>query len=354
MRFKTIFLIVCLFSSIISSLVVFNMTNVNVALYGVGEIGALIAKATYMRGLSIVGAIDIDPKKIGKDLGEIIGLKEKIGVTITNNVDNLKNVDIVLHATGTYLDKIYNQLETCIKLNCDVISTCETLAYPYYRYPELAKRIDQLAKEHNVTVIGTGVNPGFILDTLVAVLTSPSWNVEHVRAVRSLNAAYRRSNFQKKIGVGMTPEEAKKKLSSGEITGHVGYAESVLLISKFLNLGVSSVEEKQIPIVARKNIKIGNINIEKGYVLGLRGYGIGYQNDKEIIRVELKAYIGAKDYEEITIKGTPEIKWRSNGTQGDIATVGMIVNMIPRVLEAKPGLLTMADLEIPRYFSKLQ
>lgn len=329
------------------------MNDIKIALYGVGEVGALIAKATYMRGLNIVGAVDIDPKKIGKDLGEVIGLKEKIGVTITNNADNLKNADVVLHATGTYLDKIYNQLETCIKLNCDVISTCETLSYPYYRYPELAKKIDQLAKEHNVTIIGTGVNPGFILDTLVAVMTSPSWNVEYIRAVRSLNAAYRRSNFQKKIGVGMKPEDAKKKLASGEITGHVGYAESVFLISKFLNLGINKVKEKQIPIVAKENINVGNVNVEKGYVLGLRGYGIGYQNDKEIIRVELKAYIGAKDYEEITIKGTPEIRWRSNGTQGDIATVGMIVNMIPRVLEARPGLITMADLEIPRYFSKL-
>ncbi|MEM3832994.1 MAG: dihydrodipicolinate reductase [Thermoprotei archaeon] len=328
--------------------------NINIALYGVGEIGALIAKTAHMRGLNIVGAIDIDPKKIGKDLSEVIGLKEKMGVTITDNTNNLKNVDIVLHSTGTYLDRIYNQLETCIKLNCDVISTCETLSYPYYRYSELAKQIDQLAKKHGVTVIGTGVNPGFILDTLVAILTSPSWNVEYIRAIRSLNAAYRRSNFQKKIGVGMTPEEAKKKINSGEITGHVGYAESVLLISKFLNLEVNKVEENQMPVIAKKNVKVGDVNIEKGYVLGLKGYGIGYQNDKEIIRVELRAYIGAKDYEDITIKGTPEIRWRSNGTQGDIATAGMIVNMIPRVLETRPGLLTMADLEIPRYFSKIQ
>jgi 4-hydroxy-tetrahydrodipicolinate reductase len=329
------------------------MTNINVALYGVGEIGILIAKVAHLRGLNIVGAVDIDPKKVGKDLGEIIGLKEKLGVIITDNPNNLRNVDVILHATGTYLDKIYNQIETCIKLNCDVISTCETLSYPYYRYPDLAKKIDQLAKEHGVTVIGTGVNPGFVLDTLVSVFTSVSWNIESITAIRSLNAAYRRTNFQKKIGVGLTPEEAQKKLTAGEITGHVGYAESVFLISKFLNLEINKVEEKQIPVVAKKNVTINNVTVEKGRVLGLKGYGIGYYNDKELIRIELRAYIGARDYEEVMIKGTPEIRWKSNGTQGDLATVGMIVNMIPRVIESKPGLITMADVGIPRYYARL-
>jgi len=328
------------------------MDNVRVVIYGVGAIGTNIAKFVLgKKGIEIVGAIDVSPEKVGKDLGEILGLEEKLGVVVSSNVSSVfseSKPDVTLHATGSYLDKVYPQIAQAVKAGSSVISTCETLAYPYYRYPELSEKLDKLAREHGVTVLGSGVNPGFICDTLVATLTGVCETVEKIRAVRSLDAAKRRYPFQKKIGLGLSPEEFKRKLDVGEITAHVGYAESIMLVAKALGWRIDKVEEIQEPVIAEKDLETQYFKVKPGEVAGVRGFGIGYMDGREVIRVELVAAVGAEDYEEIIIEGNPNLHWRNSlGIPGDIATVAMIVNMVPRVLKARPGLLTMIDLPPP-------
>ena len=328
------------------------MDNVRVVIYGVGAIGTNIAKFVLgKKGIEIVGAIDVSPEKVGKDLGEILGLEEKLGVVVSSNVSSVfseSKPDVTLHATGSYLDKVYPQIAQAVKAGSSVISTCETLAYPYYRYPELSEKLDKLAREHGVTVLGSGVNPGFICDTLVATLTGVCETVEEIRAVRSLDAAKRRYPFQKKIGLGLSPEEFKRKLDVGEITAHVGYAESIMLVAKALGWRIDKVEEIQEPVIAEKDLETQYFKVKPGEVAGVRGFGIGYMDGREVIRVELVAAVGAEDYEEIIIEGNPNLHWRNSlGIPGDIATVAMIVNMVPRVLKARPGLLTMIDLPPP-------
>ena len=186
---------------------------VRVAIYGVGSIGQAIVRALVKRkGYEIVSAIDIDPSKVGKDVGEVSGI-EPIGVTISSDVDELyvSAPDVVVHATASYLDKVYDQIVHAILARAHVVSTCETLSYPWYRYPVLARRLNRLAQTMSVAIIGTGINPGFLLDTLVAVLTTPLQEFKSVKAIRSLDASKRRIPFQKKIGVGMDPKELKKE-----------------------------------------------------------------------------------------------------------------------------------------------
>lgn len=328
------------------------MDNVRVAIYGVGAIGIGIARFVLgKKGIEIVSAIDISPKKIGKDLGEILGLEEKLGVVVSSDAPEAlskSKPDVTLHATGSFLDKVYPQIVEIVEAGSNVISTCETLAYPYYRYPELSEKLDKLAKEHGVTVLGSGVNPGFIYDTLVATLTGVCETVEKIRVVRSLDAAKRRYPFQKKIGLGLNPEEFKRKLDAGEITAHVGYAESIMLVATALGWKIDKIEEIQEPVIAEKDLETQYFKIKPGEVAGVRGFGIGYMNGKEVMRAELIAAIGVNDYEEIVIEGNPKLHWRnSTGIPGDLATVAMIVNMIPRVLKAQPGLATMVDLPPP-------
>jgi len=328
------------------------MDNVRVAIYGVGAIGTNIAKFVLRkRGIEIVAAVDISPEKVGKDLGEILGLEEKLGVVVSSDASEVlskSKPDVTLHATGSFLDKVYPQIVEIVEAGSNVISTCETLAYPYYRYPELSEKLDKLAKERGVTVLGSGVNPGFICDTLVATLTGVCETVEEIRAVRSLDAAKRRYPFQKKIGLGLSPEEFKRKLDVGEITAHVGYAESIMLVAKALGWRIDKVEEIQEPVIAEKDLETQYFKVKPGEVAGVRGFGIGYMDGREVIRVELVAAVGAEDYEEIIIEGNPNLHWRNSlGIPGDIATVAMIVNMVPRVLKARPGLLTMIDLPPP-------
>ncbi len=317
-----------------------------VGIYGFGSIGRLIARVAIDRGHKVVSAVDINEEIVGKDIGELLG-RGTMGVKVSNDPNVLSSADIVLHATGSYLDKVFDQIATVIDLGKSVVSTCETLSYPYYRYPALARRLDEKARSAGVYVIGTGVNPGFLLDALVASLSAPFNIIRGLRAIRSIDAAKRRKPFQIKIGVGMDPEEFKKELKEGKKTAHVGYAESVLLIADVGGLTLSRVEEGQEPVVAESDVESHGVKVSKGKVLGVRGYGSGYIGDREIIRVEFHAYVGGPEYEEIKVEGTEaSITWKSTGTPGDLATASLIVSVAEK-LETKPykfGLLTMADL----------
>lgn len=329
--------------------------SIQVAIYGLGSIGSLIAKHIITKsGIKLVGGVDISPDKVGKDLGEVIGLGRNLDVLVTHDDDAmrvLREADVVLHSTATYLDRIYPQIVKCIKAGADVISTSETLAYPWYRYSNLAFLIDEVAKKQNVTVLGTGVNPGFIFDTLPAFLTSVCINVNKIHIVRSINASKRRYSFQKKYGLTMTPQEFQEKISKGEITAHVGYAESIMLIACMFGLKIDKVVEGQEPIIADKYMETQYFKIQPGQVCGIRGYGIGYINDNEFVKLELLAATGREDYDEVVIDGEPPLKWRNEyGTAGDIATAAMVINMIPRILRASPGLLMMKDIVIPSVY----
>jgi len=321
--------------------------DLKAVIYGLGPIGQLIAKTALDKGFEIVGAIDIDPQKVGKDLGELLKLGKTLGVKIERDADKVlqeTKPDVVLHATATWLDKVYPQILRAIKAEADVVSTCETLAYPWYRYPELAELLDNYAKIHNVTVLGSGINPGFIFDAVPAFLTVTSAKLRRIKVVRALDAAKRRYSFQKKIGLGMTPEEFKKKLEEGEITAHVGYAESVLLIADMLGIKLDEVKEGQEPVIAEKDYETEYFKIKPGHVKGIIGYGIGYKGGEEIIKLDLRCIVGYEGYEEIVIEGEPTLTWRATEIPGDLATAAIIVNLAPKVIEARPGLITIKDL----------
>ncbi|MEZ0289684.1 MAG: hypothetical protein ABWJ42_01155, partial [Sulfolobales archaeon] len=326
--------------------------KIRVVLYGLGPIGVLIARSLLKRDFyEIVGGVEIDPGKIGRDVGEVIGV-EKIGAPVVRDleaVDFLKRVkaDVVVQSTGTYLDKIYPQIVKAVVAGSNVISTSETLVYPWYRYPELALMLDSLAKRYSVRILGTGVNPGFIFDTLPAVLSSVHAEINRISVVRSLDAGKRRYSFQKKYGLSLSPEEFMEGLKRGEYTAHVGYAESILLLGEMLGVKISRVEEGQEPVVADRYMETQYFKISPGRVAGVHGWGRGYVKDQLFITLDLYASVGREEYDEVYIEGEPSLRWRSSGVQGDIATAAMIVNMIPRMLKAQPGLITMKDLLTP-------
>ncbi|MEM1675549.1 MAG: dihydrodipicolinate reductase [Desulfurococcaceae archaeon] len=325
----------------------------DIGIYGFGSIGRLLAKYAIERGYNIVGVYDIDKSIIGKDIGELIGLSGKYGVEVSSDPLDLVNSDVVYHATSSYLDTVYPQLIELIDMGVDVISTCETLAYPYYRYPVLARKLDEYARLQGVSILGTGVNPGFVLDTLVITLSAVLTSIKRIVAIRSLDAGKRRASFRKKIGVGDRYENVREKLEKGVLTGHVGYAESIYLISEALGIELTNVIEKQEPVIADDKVSSHGIVIDKGFVKGIIGYGLGYVGDREVIRIELHAYVGAEDYEEIIVEGDYSIKWRSTGIPGDQGTVAVLLNLGERIGMYGPGLLLMTDLLPYRLFAKI-
>lgn len=330
------------------------MKNIRVALYGVGAVGALIAKHLLEKqGIDIVAAIDIDPQKLNKDLGEVLQLGKETGITITDNVEETleeTRPDIVVHATSSYLRQTFSQIGALVKLNVNVVSTCEELSYPYISEPKLAKELDALAKKHNVTVLGTGINPGFLMDTLVITLTAPCTRIDRIEATRIMNAATRRVPFQKKIGAGLTIEEFNTKIKNKQITGHVGLEQSIAMIAEALawKLDRITVEPAE-PIIAKKSVASNDVQVPAGRVAGLKQTSRATVNNKEAITLHFEAYIGAEqEYDAIIVHGVPNISQKIQPcVHGDAGTVAMIANAIPRVINAPAGLQTMKDLPVP-------
>lgn len=324
------------------------MDTVRFVSYGFGPIGSLIAKTALKKtGFEIVGAIDISKDLVGKDVGEVMGIG-KLGVKIESDAEDVlkrSRPDVVFHATKSYLDAVYDQIVLSISMGSNLISTCETLVYPYYRYPEIASRLDRISKEKGVRVIGLGINPGFLMDVLPALLTAPCESIRRIEVTRVVDAGKRRRSFQAKIGLGLSKEAFDEKLSSGEITCHVGFSESILLMASMLNVKLDRVVERTEPILARDPIRSSNIFIDKGYVIGIIGYGLGYIGRDELIRLCMIAALGENDYDEIKIYGEPSISWRcTTGVPGDIATASIVINSVPNVLNARAGLLTVRDI----------
>ncbi|MEM2929684.1 MAG: dihydrodipicolinate reductase [Thermoproteota archaeon] len=333
---------------------------VRVAVYGLGPIGTLIArKALEKKSLELVAAFEIDPSKIGRDVGELIGIGERIGVIVSRESEatgvlRRNGADVVLHATSSYLDKIYPQIIKCVEAGTDLISTSETLVNPWYRYPQLSLEIDRMARENNVSIIGAGVNPGFVFDVLPILMTLVCTRIDCLKATRSLDAGKRRLSFQKKYGLALSVEEFTSRMESGEITAHIGYGESLSLIASALGVNLTRIVEKQEPIVSMKRVRTQYFEIMPGRVSGVHGYGIGYFGEKEFVRVELLAEAGREEFEEVIIEGEPSVKWRSTGIAGDTATAAVVVNLIPKILEARSGLLRITDIPLPSAFLDLK
>jgi len=331
-----------------------KMPKVRAVLYGIGAVGGLIARELLNRkGIEIVGAIDVGDEKVGKDLGDVIGLGKQLGITISNDVDSVlsqSDADIVVQATSSFLRDVYPQIVRIVRKGVSLISTCEELSYPYTADLKVAEEIDELAKQHKVTVLGTGINPGFLMDTLPIVLTGVCQKVNRIEVKRIMNAATRRVPFHKKIGVGLTVEEFNEKTGRGLITGHVGLEQSIAMIADALGWKLEDVQVNAVePIIAKKQLSSEAVKVGPGHVAGLRQTAIGIKDGAPIIVLDFEAYIGAdEEYDSIMVDGTPEINEKiSPCVHGDMGTVAMIVNSIPKVLNAPPGLLTMKDLPIP-------
>lgn len=331
------------------------MDNVKVVSYGIGVIGQKLATHLIEKeGVEIVGAVDINPKLVGKDLGEILGTK-KLGVKISNNADTVlekTKPDIVTHTTMSYLRQTFDQFEQILSHGVPIVSTCEELSYPYATEEgsEYAKKIDKIAKKNKVAILGTGVNPGFVMDTLPITLTAVCQKVEEIYIARQMDAATRRIPFQTKIGAGLTVEEFKKKIANHEITGHVGLEQSMQMIAVSLGWKLDKIEvDSPQPMVLKKDVASEAIKVPKGYNAGSVQYAYGIMNGKKVITMDFKAYIGApEEFDAVTIKGVPPINQKiSPCTHGDYATIAMTANMIPHVINSKPGLKTMIDLPVP-------
>ena len=329
--------------------------SIKVMHVGLGPIGAgVVRQVAGRKGLTIVGAVDIDPAKAGRDLGDVCEVGRKLRVKVTNDIAKTIRAtrpDVAVLCTSSSLKRVVPEFEAVLRHKVPIVSTTEELAYPVKANAAPARKIDALAKRARVAVLGTGVNPGFVMDALPIALTSVCERVEKIHIDRVQDARIRRLPFQKKIGAGLTVEEFTAKVHDASVR-HVGLAESITMIADALGWKLDKVTDEIAPKIADADVSSKFLTVEKGRVCGLIQDGVGYRKGEPVITLHMEAYLGApQSYDGVRITGSPNLDMKiAGGVHGDIATASMVVNSIPKILRAAPGLRTMRDVMLPSYF----
>lgn len=322
---------------------------INFVQVGLGPMGRRIAKAALERGFRMVGAVDPAAELAGKDAGAVCGLAP-LGVKVSPDLKSVRKAgkaDAAILTTVSDIKRIESQIAALAGAGLNVVSTCEELVYPWKTDPATAKRIDGLCKRKGVACLSAGVNPGFLMDYLPILLSGVCQRTEQVIVRRFQDASSRRIPFQQKIGAGLTRRQFAAKKATGTLR-HVGLTESMHMLADGFGWDVDRTTETLRPIIAERKITGGYAPIEKGMASGVEQIGKAWVGKKLVIRLEFRAAIGEPESkDEVEITGLPSFRSTiPGGINGDVATTAAVLNALPRLLKAGPGLKTMLDLPL--------
>lgn len=322
-----------------------------VAIMGLGILGREIARAALASPeLAVVAAVDSASTLVGKTLSELVpGAPKSLRIEgdAARVLANLRG-GVLLHAIGSRFEAIYPQLEAAARCGIHVVSTCEELAFPWLHYEDKADALDHLAKSRGACILGAGVNPGFVLDRLVATAGAACGQVRSVHAVRVVDASLRREALQRRIGMGLSEDEFARRADAGEL-GHVGLEESAALCALGLGLDCDEFEEDVEALIAEEDSG-GAVPVEKGQVAGIYQRARGFLEGRQVVDLELTIAAGVEEsYDLIELDAEPKVRLKvEGGYPGEVATAWSVVNAAPRMLAAEPGLLTVLELPAGR------
>ena len=328
--------------------------KIKVAQFGLGMIGVESIKLALQKPwIEVVGAVDIDPAKTGRPLADLVGVDGLEDAVVFDSFARLLDEvrpDVVLHTAGSKVDSTFDQIEPMVRAGVSVVSTCEELLFPALRSPERSKEMDELCRTFGAGVVGTGVNPGFVMDVLPVTLTGVSRSVNRIEVHRVVNASTRRRALQQKIGSGMDPQAFRDLFKAGK-AGHAGFRESAALICHAMGWPTEKIEETCEPMIAEHDIQTQFFSVAKGLTCGLHQIVKAYAGARTPLVMDLKMYLDAKNpHDRVIVEGEPAYDCLlQGGVAGDGATVAALVNAVPRVLKAGPGLHLMTDLAVPSF-----
>ncbi|MFQ6097821.1 MAG: dihydrodipicolinate reductase [Armatimonadota bacterium] len=327
---------------------------IRVVLCGLGPIGIQSGKlAACKDGIEVVGAVEIRQDLVGRPLSDVLSDAAVAG-QITDDLGGCLSAaapDVVLHTTSSHVPDVRDQLRTIVSAGVNVVSSTEELLYPHLHNSNISGELDALARQHDATIIGTGVNPGFVMDLLPVVLSGVCQKVERVEVTRVVDAAKRRAPLQEKVGAGISPEEFERRAQAGRI-GHVGLVESMAFVASAFGWEIDRFEDELEPVIADRVTESDHFRVQPGEVAGIRETGRAYMGEYECISLRLEMYLGAPHPRDaVRIFGAPPINLQiAGGIHGDLATCAALVNAIPGALAAPPGLLTLRDVAPARAF----
>jgi len=324
--------------------------SLDVAHVGLGPLGLEIVRAAHERGAARVAiAIDSAPALVGRDLSELVaGLPPGVRVRPSPlAISDWTGVRLALVTTSSDLELCMDTFRELLTRGVSVVSTCEELAWPWLRHPVLAQELHELCVRHRVRIVGTGVNPGYLMDALPVALTHACHRVRHVRVERVQDAARRRLPFQRKVGVGLSPEEFEARASAGSLR-HVGLGESLHLLAYHAGLTLERWEESLEPVLAERETPSGLGPVPAGHARGVLQVARGFTGGKAVIELVFRAGAGEpRSYDRVQVDGDPPLDVTfEGGVHGDVATAAIVLNTLRPLLAAEPGLHTMASLPL--------
>lgn len=335
--------------------------HVKVIIWGFGAMGGGIAEVLLRKkGVDIVGICDIHPDRVGRSMFDILGVGrgERKDIVIGSDITKIVtrgSADVVILATDSFTRKAFDKIKFIVEQGINVISTAEEMAYPKAKEPELAAEIDRLARANGVSVLGTGINPGLMMDLLVILMTGACTDVEHIKAERVNSLSPFGPAVMEEQGVGLTKEAFEAQARTGHLAGHVGFNESVNMICDAIGWKLDRpVEQTMAPIVSNVLRKTKYAEVQPGNVAGCTMLGFGHVGGKLAVEMVHPQQIepeleGTDTGDYVVIKGTPNVNLCNKPeVPGGIGTIAMCINMIPQVINARPGLWTMIDLPVPR------
>lgn len=322
-----------------------------VALVGLGPIGIEVGKALLGRKtIELLGAADPAPAIAGKNLSDLIGpsapkmtVDSSAKALYARSARGREKRDVTVLCTGSRLESVLPQIEDAVEAGLHIVSTCEELAYPELKNQALARRIDQEARQHGVGVLGTGVNPGLVMDRLALAAAAACVRVDRIKVTRRVDAAKRRGPLRAKVGAGLTREQFLKGVAEKKL-GHVGLSESAAIIAQGLGFPIDKITETIEPVLAKADTQ----DVPAGRVLGLHQIALVQAGGEAKVELDLTMAVGISEPSDaIAIEGDPPVDMKvSGGFHGDRATVGCVVNAIPFVVDAPAGLHTVVTLPL--------
>lgn len=340
------------------------MRILRIVQYGVGAMGSNMVRLLQSKSSArIVGAIDNDPAKVGKDLGEVADFNKPMGIKIAYSLKDILDdipIDVVLHATTAFLKDAYPQILAILERKANVITICQELFFPLGKNREMAIEIDQKAREMGVSVTAVGINPGFIMDIVPIVCSVPCWEVKKVFVQRVVDFSPYGPDEMRHIGAGLSQQEFLEGVKQ-DVIGHIGLLETTAMVAHCLGFSIDELRQTKEPVITKKRRVSRFITITPGNVCGFKQNVVGVRNGETLLDFRMVGIV-CPDLEEdgvtlgdyTRIEGTPNVDITIKeeiAQKGGLGTAAVAVNMIPRILNASPGFHTMNCLALPHMWN---
>lgn len=315
--------------------------NVRIAVVGLGSLGAAVLRAAATDDrIEIVGVIEIDPARVGSVVD---------GTPVVGSVGELSvRPDLVVHATESRPERIVDHVVSFLDAGIDVITAAEGLFDPWLRHPDEAARIDAAARNAGATFTGTGINPGFILDQLALDLAAATTDVQAIRMSRTVATTETGPGDVEHVGFGLSVPEFERRIADGSVEGHIGTPESFVQIAERLGLEIDRVEETWEPIIRDSAVQTKIGEIPAGHVAGIVQTATALRGGVPVLSARMRFVYGdADEPQSDTIEIDGQHPMSLTIAPAVVSVVGaaqVIVNAIPLVRAAEPGIVSSLDL----------